>query len=284
MKVAKVFAPAKVNLTLHVTGQRADGYHLLDSLVMFADIGDRLTLHTAEANSLQVTGPMAHGVPTGPDNLAMRAAQLFDQPVAITLSKHLPMAAGIGGGSSDAAAVALGLADLTGSRDLPEGLGALGADIRVCLTRRAARMQGVGELVRPLPNLGELHAVLANPGVSVATPDVFKALKNKQNPPMPSRIPENRKTGKPENRFSGKLIEWIAAQRNDLEPPACALTPEIAVTLDALRALPDAALVRMSGSGATCFALFHSRDEAQNAASLLAVQKPDWWVSPVTLT
>ena len=275
MKAVKVFAPAKVNLTLHVTGQRGDGYHLLDSLVMFADIGDRLTLRVADATRLQVIGPMAQGVPAGPDNLALRAAALFDQPVAITLSKYLPMAAGIGGGSSDAAAVALGLADLTGSRDLPAGLAALGADIRVCLLRRAARMQGVGELVQPLPDIGELHAVLANPGVSVATPEVFKALKDKQNPPMPARLPENRETG--------KLIEWIAAQRNDLEPPACALVPEIGATLAALAALPGAALVRMSGSGATCFALFHSLDEARNAARLLAAEQPDWWVRPATL-
>ncbi len=276
MKAVKLFAPAKVNLTLHVTGQRADGYHLLDSLVMFADIGDRLTLRAAGETSLEITGPMAAGVPRGGDNLVLRAAALFDRPVAITLAKHLPMAAGIGGGSSDAAATALGLAELGDSRDLPEGLTALGADIRVCLLRRAARMRGIGEEVSALPGLGPLWAVLANPGVSVATPDVFKALKNKQNAPMPRRMPENLK--------AAKLIDWIASQRNDLQAPAIGLAPEIAATLDALSALPGARLARMSGSGATCFALFHSQAEAQEAAMQLAADHPGWWVAPATLT
>ena len=276
MKAVKVFAPAKVNLTLHVTGRRADGYHLLDSLVMFADIGDRLTLTASAAPSLQVTGPMAEGVPAGADNLALRAAALFDQPVAIALSKHLPMAAGLGGGSSDAAAVALGLAELTGSRDLPEGLTALGADIRVCLMRRAARMRGIGEEVTPLAGLPPLAAVLANPGVSLATPDVFKALESKQNPPMPRKLPPLRQPD--------ALIRWLAAQRNDLEAPAIALAPEIGATLEALAALPGAVLARMSGSGATCFALFRSREAAREAAQRLSTERPDWWTRPVTLT
>ncbi len=276
MKAVKVFAPAKVNLTLHVTGQRADGYHLLDSLVMFANIGDRLTLTAAAAPSLQVTGPMAEGVPAGAENLALRAAALFDQPAAITLSKHLPMAAGLGGGSSDAAAVALGLAQLAGSRDLPEGLTALGADIRICLMRRAARMRGIGEEVTPLAGLPPLAAVLANPGVSLATPDVFKALESKQNPPMPRKLPPLRQPD--------ALIRWLAAQRNDLEAPAIALAPEIAATLEALAALPGAVLARMSGSGATCFALFRSREEAREAAQRLSTERPGWWIRPVTLT
>ncbi len=276
MKAVKVFAPAKVNLSLHVTGRRADGYHRLDSLVMFADIGDRLTLTASATPSLQVTGPMAEGVPAGADNLALRAAALFDLPVAITLSKHLPMAAGLGGGSSDAAAVALGLAELTGSRDLPEGLTALGADIRVCLMRRAARMRGIGEEVTPLAGLPPLAAVLANPGVSLATPDVFKALESKQNPPMPRKLPPLRQPD--------ALIRWLAAQRNDLEAPAIALAPEIGAALDALAALPGAVLARMSGSGATCFALFPSREAAEEAARRLAAERPGWWVRPVTLT
>lgn len=276
MKAVKVFAPAKVNLTLHVTGQRADGYHLLDSLVMFADIGDRLTLRAARQTSLEVVGPMAGGVPQGGDNLVIRTAALFAQPVAITLSKHLPMAAGLGGGSADAAAVALGMADLSGNRDLPAGLGALGADIRVCLGRRAARMRGIGEEVTALPGLGPLAAVLANPGVEVATPDVFKALKNKHNPPMPANIPGNMKPA--------KMIAWLARQRNDLEAPACAMVPEIGATLAALRALPEVALARMSGSGASCFALFHSDKAARRAGAQLAKKYPQWWVRSVILS
>ncbi len=274
MTISKVFAPAKINLTLHVTGQRKDGYHLLDSLVMFADIGDRITLSPAAETSLEVIGPMAGGVPSDKSNLVLRAAALFDVSVAITLSKHLPMAAGIGGGSSDAAATALALCDLLETRDLPVGLADLGADIRVCLTRRAARMQGIGEQITPLPNLPPLFAVLANPGVGMATPDVFKALENKQGKPMPARLP---------NMNTAGFIKWLSKQRNDLEQTARKLEPAIGETLTALAGLKDAKLTRMSGSGATCFALFETRAQADQGAQSLHKTHPDWWVHPVTL-
>ena len=275
MKAVKVFAPAKVNLTLHVTGQRADGFHLLDSLVMFADLGDRLTLQVAPEFALTVTGPMQAGVPTGPDNLALRAARLFDLPVAITLSKYLPMQAGLGGGSSDAAAVALGMADLTGRRDLPPGLAVLGADIRVCLMRRAARMRGIGEEVTPLPGLPTLPAVLVNPGVAVPTPAVFRALADKANAPMPKRLPPRPDTA--------RLIRWLATQRNDLEAPARTIAPEIGDTLTALAAQPGCGLARMSGSGGTCFGLFDTSRAAQAAARAISASQPKWWVRQVTL-
>ncbi len=268
------FAPAKVNLTLHVTGQRADGYHLLDSLVAFADIGDRLRLEPAETTRLKVTGPMAEGVPTDASNLVMQAAGLYDRPVAITLDKHLPMAAGIGGGSSDAAAVLLAMAELTGS-PLPAGATGLGADVPVCLMRQAARMRGIGEDVQPVAGLPELHAVLANPGVAVPTPAVFRALSEKNGAPMPKRLP----------RWRGgwSAIDWIARQRNDLEPPAIAIAPVIGEVLAALSTLPGARLARMSGSGATCFALFETRSEADHAAETLAATRPGWWIAAMTL-
>ncbi|HBZ44832.1 MAG TPA: 4-(cytidine 5'-diphospho)-2-C-methyl-D-erythritol kinase [Maritimibacter sp.] len=272
----KVFAPAKVNLTLHVTGQRDDGYHLLDSLVVFADVGDRVAVMEADETSLEVTGPMAEGVPTDATNLVWRAAALFDRPVKITLSKHLPAAAGIGGGSSDAAATLLAMAELTGQKQLPAGSVELGADVRVCLMRQATRMRGIGELVDPVTNLPPLHAVMANPRVEVPTPAVFKALPNKVNPPMSAKLPKWQGTK--------QLIDWIVAQRNDLEAPAMGAEPVIADVLSALAALPGARTARMSGSGATCFALFETRGEAEEAALHLAKAQPDWWVTPATFS
>jgi 4-diphosphocytidyl-2-C-methyl-D-erythritol kinase len=273
--MARCFAPAKINLTLHVTGRRADGYHLLDSLVAFADVGDRITVMPAEAASLEVTGPMAAGVPTDGTNLVARAAALWPQPAKVVLDKHLPSAAGIGGGSSDAAATLLAMAELTGVRELPEGALGLGADVRVCLERRAARMRGIGEQVDPVDWLPELHAVLANPGVAVATPDVFAALETKDNPPMPKRLPRW--------RGAWSAIDWVAGQRNDLEAPAAALVPEIGTVLAALATLPGARMARMSGSGATCFALFEEAGEAEAAAEALAAAQPEWWVVPTVL-
>ncbi|RME15642.1 MAG: 4-(cytidine 5'-diphospho)-2-C-methyl-D-erythritol kinase, partial [Alphaproteobacteria bacterium] len=267
--MSRTFAPAKINLCLHVTGQRADGYHLLDSLVAFADVGDRVRVMPADKTSLKVTGPMAEGVPDDAGNLVMKAAALFGLPVAIELEKHLPMAAGLGGGSSDAAATLFALADLTGQTTLPEGATELGADVRVCLQRQASRMRGIGDDVAPLPEMPELHAVLANPGIEVATPEVFAALENKANEPLPRRIPRW--------RGSWSAIDWIARQRNDLEAPALSIAPVIGDVLAALAALPGARFSRMSGSGATCFALFEERAEAEAAAETLAEAQPDWW-------
>jgi len=273
--IVKSFAPAKINLSLHVTGQRADGYHLLDSLVAFADVGDRVTVMLAEETSIEVTGPMAEGVPADASNLAMKAAALWDVPVKILLDKHLPPASGIGGGSSDAATTLMAIADLLGRHDLPEGALALGADVRVCLERRGARMRGIGEEVEPIDWLPELAAVLVNPRVELPTPAVFKALETKANAPMPKRIPRW--------RASWSAIDWIAQQRNDLEAPAIAQAPVIGEVLDLLRALPGARLARMSGSGATCFALFEAPEEARAAAEALAAAKPDWWVTATIL-
>ncbi|MCK0126310.1 4-(cytidine 5'-diphospho)-2-C-methyl-D-erythritol kinase [Gelidibacter sp. F2691] len=275
MTIAKVFAPAKVNLTLHVTGQRKDGYHLLDSLVVFADVGDRITVMPAEQNHLEVIGPRAEGVPTDGSNLVARAADLFGLPVHIILSKHLPAAAGIGGGSSDAAATILALSDIVGDTRLPEGAAALGADVRVCLLRQAARMKGIGDDVVPCPGLPPLFAVLANPGVDVPTPEVFNALESKQNPPMPKKLPQGMKTA--------AFIDWLSTQRNDLEAPAIARAPVIQDVLSALTSLAGARLTRMSGSGATCFALFETEAEAKSAAQALSQSHPDWWVEAAKL-
>lgn len=282
----EAFAPAKINLTLHVTGRRDDGYHLLDSLVVFADVGDRLRAEAAEGLSLRVTGPRAAGVPEGADNLVLRAARALlpaqgDTPgrgpgAAITLEKHLPTAAGIGGGTSDAAAALRALAALW-QLPLPgtEAQMALGADLPVCLAARASRMRGLGERLDPAPPLPPFWLVLANPGVQVATPAVFKSLASPQNAPMPE--------GLPVCPDAPALAEWLARQRNDLEAPARALCPEIGQVLRALSALPGCLLARMSGSGATCFGLFADKHDAGRAAKALGMYQPDWWIAAAGL-
>nr|WP_226898498.1 4-(cytidine 5'-diphospho)-2-C-methyl-D-erythritol kinase [Mangrovicoccus algicola] len=264
-------APAKINLALHVTGRRGDGYHLLDSLVAFADIADRVTVEPAAEMSLDVTGPRAAGVPADARNLVWKAAALSGAPpVAITLEKHLPAAAGIGGGSSDAAATLralerLGLASLPDPADLLE----LGADLPVCLSPRAVRMEGIGETLSPVPPLPPLWCLLVNPGVALSTPAVFAALETRENPGLRGHMPVG----------AGAFCAWLAGQRNDLEPPALRLAPVIRDVLAALAAQPGCALARMSGSGATCFGLFPAEAPARAAAAALSRAEPGWWVA-----
>lgn len=268
------FAPAKVNLTLHVTGQRADGYHLLDSLVMFADVGDRVTVAPADQMSLTVTGPMAAGVPDDARNLCWRAAQAFGAPVAITLDKHLPAAAGIGGGSSDAAAVLRGMEQLFGRPYGGDPL-SLGADVPVCMVAQAARMSGIGETVTPL-DMPPLRAILVNPRVEVSTPAVFKALARRDNAPM-APLPNS-------SAGAAEMLAWLAEQRNDLEVPAASLCPAIPQVLGALSSLDGVRLARMSGSGATCFALFDPDAQTEAMARDLQAAFPQWWVAATLLT
>ncbi len=266
MTGVRILAPAKVNLCLHVTGRRADGYHLLDSLVAFAPVGDRLTLSPAPVPSLTVDGPEAAAVPQDATNLALRAAALVapHRPVAIHLSKHLPAAAGIGGGSSDAAAVAraLGTTDALALRPL-------GADVPMCLTPRPWRTRGTGEVLDPVA-LPPLPAVLVNPRLPVPTAAVFRALATPDNAPLPGRLP-----ALPD---AAAAIAWLARQRNDLQAPAISLCPAIAGVLAALAATPGCGLARMSGSGATCFALYRTGPEAEAAARALYAAHPGWWV------
>ena len=267
----EAFAPAKINLALHVTGQRADGYHLLDSLVVFADAGDRLNVEAAPRLSLRVTGPRAEGVPADGANLVLRAAEWLapGRGAAITLDKRLPMAAGIGGGSSDAAAAIRALCELWGQA-LPtaERLAALGADVPVCLGARSARMAGIGERLAPVPALPPLSLVLVNPGVAVSTPEVFARLERRDGPPLPAL---------PCWRDAEDLAGWLEGTRNDLEEPACALVPAISEALGALRAMPGCLLARMSGSGATCFGLFAEAGAAARARDRLRSER-EWWV------
>lgn len=268
IKAAPGFAPAKVNLALHVTGQRADGYHLLDTLVAFASVGDHLSAEPATEFSLRVSGAEGDGVPEDDSNLVLRAARLCrGGPRRFHLEKHLPTASGIGGGSSDAAAA---VRLMQGDFDAAEIL-ALGADIPMCLNPVAARVRGIGEEITPLPSFPEMHAVLVNPRVAVSTPPVFKALAIKENAPL-SALPEN----------SANFLPWLQDQRNDLQAPAETLFPEITLVLEALQTTRPQ-LARMSGSGATCFAIYSDQVEAAQAATTLQQAQPEWWVKSCVL-
>lgn len=271
------FAPAKINLHLHVVGRRDDGYHLLDSLVVFAGAGDRLTAAPSDELSLRLTGPFAAGLQAEPDNLVLRAARaLADlagvRPTgALVLEKNLPVASGIGGGSADAAAALRLLARLWGiaptERDVMRIAGRLGADVPVCVASRPAAMAGIGEILRPVPVLPAAGLVLLNPGVAISTPSVFRARSAAFS--TPARLPEH---GWPTVE---SLVDFLRATGNDLEPPARMLAPAVGDCLDALASAPGCLLARMSGSGATCFGLFASTEAARVAAG--AIMQPGWW-------
>ena len=270
------FAPAKINLTLHVTGRRADGYHLLDSLVVFAGVGDRVSASLADEASLVVTGPLAAGLSGEGDNLVLRAARLMGVAARIGLEKVLPVSSGIGGGSADAAATLRLLARLSG-RALPGAAEvlALGADVPVCLQGRAVRMTGIGEGLGAVPALPEAWLVLVNPGVGVSTPAVFKALARADNAPMPREAPKM--------RSAAELAAFLSMQRNDLEAPAMALQPVIGRVKAALSAQAGCRVARMSGSGATCFGLFDDPLAAHAAARAIRAAEPAWWVADAPL-
>lgn len=275
-------APAKINLTLHVTGRRDDGYHLLDSLVAFADVGDILTAAHCGTVGLTLDGPFGARVPKGADNLVLKAAGLVagGQDLAFTLDKRLPPASGIGGGSADAAAAIRAVLRLRSGDPaaVPARLAALdrgailglGADLPVCLLSRPARMRGIGERLNHLP-FPEAPVLLVNPGIEAPTGAVFGALASPDNPPMPADLP----------RWAdvGELAGWLAGQRNDLEAPARAIVPEIGTVLAALAVQPGALISRMSGSGATCFALFADIAAALRAGAAISRAHPRWWVA-----
>ena len=279
-------APAKLNLYLHVLGRRDDGYHLLDSLVAFADIADLVTAHPAERLSLEITGPFASALQGGgaTENLVWRAAVALaaragiEPKAALTLEKNLPVASGIGGGSSDAAAALKALGELwrldLGERKFQGLAQSLGADVPVCLFGETAWLGGIGEQVAPAPPLPRCAVVLVNPGVSLATPAVFKARTG------PFSEPARFETAPADAETLARLL---ATRRNDLTPPAVAITPAISNVLRALEAEAGVLIARMSGSGATCFALFAEPDAAQAAARRLRAARPAWWVAAGSL-
>ena len=271
----RAFAPAKINLALHVTGKRADGYHLLDSLVVFAAVGDQIRCEPAPRLTLTVLGPFGDDVPMGEDNLVLRAARLLDPDggADITLFKELPPASGIGGGSSDAAATLQALSELW-QKPLPstEALLSLGADLPVCLLQEAVRMQGIGDrltkLAAPLP---PAWLVLANPGGPLSTREVFGQLRAHEFPPLPPVIPT----------FATltDMVAFLRDQRNDLELPAMDLMPEAAEVPFLLEERPGCLMARMSGSGATSFGIFATEDDASYAEQSLRRQRGHWWIA-----
>jgi 4-diphosphocytidyl-2-C-methyl-D-erythritol kinase len=275
----RVFAPAKINLFLHVARKRADGFHDLQSLVAFADIGDVLTVERAPRFSLELDGPFAAALAGAGDNLVLRAARSLAAHLALaegarfTLTKNLPVASGIGGGSADAAAALRGLLALWSRRDRDSGrldalTAGLGSDVPVCLLSRAAWMEGRGERVLALPQLPPSALVLVNPGVSVATAEVFRHV-----------VCDDRSAGlNPPGEFAafGSLVRYLDTTRNALEAPARAIAPVIGEVLEAL-SRSGAPLVRMSGSGATCFGLFETMQQADSAAAAIVKSRPHWW-------
>ncbi|MEX0695239.1 MAG: 4-(cytidine 5'-diphospho)-2-C-methyl-D-erythritol kinase [Rhodospirillales bacterium] len=276
-------APAKINLYLHVTGRREDGYHLLDSLVVFADIGDRIAAQPAETISLAYSGPFADALPEPEHNLVLSAARRLaehfgiNKGAALTLAKNLPVASGIGGGSADAAAAIRALIRLWGLPADDPGIMdialSLGADVPVCLIGRPAVMRGIGEDLSLLSGFPSLPLVLVNPGVGVSTPMVFKA----RTGPFSNSLawPADADT-------AASALMALALAGNDLQRPAATLNPKIGTVMAALEAEPDVRLARMSGSGATCFAITDSDATAAAVAAAVQARHPGWWVRHTT--
>ena len=280
-------APAKINLALHVTGQRSDGYHLIDSLVVFTEVGDNVSVydphHPHGPIEIMIDGPFADSLGAGPDNLVSAAAMLLRQlllqegiettPTEIRLEKNLPIGSGIGGGSADAAATLLALSEHWDTRtDVMPLAGVLGADVPMCLLSKPLRAQGIGDEITPLVLDHPLHVLLVNPGVSVSTPEIFAALSNRNNPQI---------------GFEGSLfpeLEEIREMRNDLQPAAIARYPVISHVLASLDGT-GADLARMSGSGATCFGIYKDSEAAHSALEQIRSDHPDWWcVATKTIT
>lgn len=277
-------APAKVNLFLHVGAPDASGYHPLCSLMAFANFGDRLTLGEAEAVDLVVDGPFAAGLSSDDDNLVLRAARALiaeaRRPVPVVgfrLEKRLPVASGLGGGSSDAGA-ALRLMRETlrlpvDDARLEAVAASLGADGAACLWGRPVLAEGYGERLSPAPRLPVLDAVLVNPGVPVSTPEVYRRLDASgafgavERPPMPEAL-----------ETPQEAAAWLSVLRNDLEAPAVAVAPDVGAVLETLRGEPETLLARVSGSGGTCFALCASDIEAEGLAERIEAMAPGWWV------
>lgn len=280
-------APAKINLALHVVGQRPDRYHELESLVVFADVADELEMRPASVDQLLVEGPFASGLGSGETNIVSRAIAAFrdrwpgavEGSLGIVLRKNLPVAAGLGGGSADAAAALRLMArqarPAIATGDLMSLAATLGADVPMCLLSRPAVVTGIGERVNPLAEFPACHVVLVNPLVPVVTAEIFRRLENHQNPVLP-RLPD------PLTR-PAQLGLFLEGTRNDLEPVATAMVPEIGTLIARMSALAGCMLARMSGSGATVFGLFGSSALAHQAAHDLRSLHPGYWVAAAPL-
>ena len=277
-----LLAPAKVNLALHIIGRRSDGYHLLDSLVVFPNISDELNFENSKSTSLEISGPykdvlkeqeQANIILSTVDKLSQEQ-RVTNQGITIQLTKNLPISSGIGGGSSNAAATLLALNQMwqcnLGNKELARIAIQIGADVAVCLTKKPSRIEGIGEKITNLSDFPSGAMVLANPNQPVSTPKVFANLKNFENTNLP-KIPNN---------FSNftSLVNWLSETRNDLEPTAIYLEPTIETVKTELQNLKNCEFARMSGSGATCFGLFQNVEDAKLASKTLKEKFPNWWV------
>ncbi|MDG2243236.1 MAG: 4-(cytidine 5'-diphospho)-2-C-methyl-D-erythritol kinase [Rhodospirillaceae bacterium] len=278
-------AAAKINLTLHITGRRDDGYHELDSLIGFTTVTDTLTLRPADDICLHITGPESHGMKPDESNLAVRAARHMQTHLGVTtgvnieLEKNIPVAAGLGGGSADAAAVILGCTTLWGASNsgpISDQTLALhlGADVPMCRHGQAARIRGIGERVETLPPWPKAWLVLANPRISLATADVFNA--------FDGPIHTTTEVWSEGEAFEA-LTTYLTKRENSLTAPARAIAPVIGDVLNKLNSLPGCQLARMSGSGPTCFGLFETADEAKAGRENLRQSQPSWWVETTPL-
>lgn len=273
-------APAKINLYLHITGKREDGYHLLDSLVVFADTGDEITVAPADDVSLSIEGEFASAVGNDEDNLVLRAARLLQQDAkvptgaAITLTKHLPVAAGLGGGSSDAATTLKLLSQLWGLSYTVEALSALalplGSDLPVCLYAQPAFMSGIGDVVDAALATPPLYMLLVNPRKGLSTPDVYGAYVHEERQSEPLML-------------GSSLIASLKDMRNDLQRPAISLCSKIGEVLLELDTQINCEVARLCGSGATCYGLFSDKASCERAADTIRREHPDWWLAPVSI-
>ncbi|MBZ9797496.1 4-(cytidine 5'-diphospho)-2-C-methyl-D-erythritol kinase [Mesorhizobium sp. ES1-4] len=274
-------APAKINLALHVTGRRPDGYHLIESLAVFTRFGDRIEIAPDESDDFSVSGRYAPDVPLDGGNLVLKARDALRHaagirstpPVAIRLEKNLPVASGMGGGSSDAAAVLRGLAESWGldidSAELARIALSLGADVPMCLAAKPLVARGIGEELSMVPDFSAVGLVLVNPGMPISTAETFAALSRRDNEPLPPL---------PRGVDFHSLRNWLEVTRNDLQPAALAMQPAIGRALSWLDKA-GSGFSRMSGSGATCFGLFETGNVAKRAAAEIRSRQPDWFVA-----
>ncbi|MBO0750586.1 MAG: 4-(cytidine 5'-diphospho)-2-C-methyl-D-erythritol kinase [Bradyrhizobiaceae bacterium] len=286
-------APAKINLTLRISGRRADGYHEIESLVAFAPFGDRLAFTPGATLDLEVSGPTADGAGPVADNLVLRAARALAERIdglrlgRFALHKELPAGAGLGGGSADAAAALRLLAAANGvsldDRRLHDAARATGADIPVCLDPRPRVMRGIGEILSAPATLPPLGILVIHPGFALPTGPVFKALGLRPGEPYAGASPRQAEADRWQVADRDRLFEWLVAECNDLEAPAIASAPAVAGVLRIIAGLAGCRLARMSGSGSACFGLFDDGETAASAASRAAQAQPSWWVRAGTL-
>ena len=284
MQNISVFAPAKINLYLHITAKRDDNYHFIESLIVFANCGDKITVTPSEKFGLQINGQFAPYIKPNDDNLVIKAAMLLAKASGIKptgnikLTKNLPIASGIGGGSADAAAALLALRKLwdvpISNEDMSHLAIQLGADVAICLHGTASIVAGIGEKINPAPILPKFWLVLVNPNLLVPTAEVFAAYKDKFSIPQPINT---------QPKDLEELISLLSNRGNDLTVASISIAPVIKEVIEVLEATPNTVLSRLSGSGATCFAIFKTKSDAEAAARKLARKYPKWWVRATSL-